>query len=154
MNAGVVLRRITKIPLALEAAAELIFAAITTRQPEHRYFQTYGLAPIDRPPPEGDERLKRLALTVGRMVARVARLAPTRAVCLQQALATHRMLRRRGHKTAVMFGVARPDGTGASDGLDANDADIVAHAWVEAHGVIANGARADLDRFAVVGLYG
>jgi hypothetical protein len=56
---------------------------------------------------------------IGQAITLAARRAPFRAVCLQQALAAQEMLRRRGLKTTIHFGVAANDRRG-----------IDAHAWV------------------------
>ena len=65
---------------------------------------------------------------VGRAVRRGAKIAPFRAVCLQQALAAALMLRRRGLSAEVHFGVARP-----------SDTPLQAHAWSICRGVVVTG---------------
>lgn len=69
-----------------------------------------------------------LAKEIGWAVTSAARYVPFRAVCLQQALAAHAMLRRRGIPSVMHFGVAR----GADDSLQA-------HAWLDASGVQVTG---------------
>ena len=68
---------------------------------------------------------------VSRAVARAARHAPFRAICLQQAFAALLMLRRRGLAATVHFGLAR-DGSG----------DLRAHAWARCGGVPVTGDSA------------
>ena len=60
---------------------------------------------------------------VGRIVARVADLAPVKAVCLPQAMAAQWMLRRRGIASRLFYGFRRPPG-----------ADLQLHAWLTAGG--------------------
>jgi hypothetical protein len=57
---------------------------------------------------------------------------PFRALCLQQALAAHAMLRRRGIASVIHFGTARA-GQGLADG----------HAWLDAAGVRVTGYPLD-----------
>ena len=63
-------------------------------------------------------------------VRRAGKIAPFRAVCLQQAIAASLMLRRRGLPAQVYFGVAR-------DGKTA----LEAHAWSICDGVVVTGER-------------
>ncbi len=66
----------------------------------------------------GDARLAReIGWAVGRMAAHV----PFKAVCLQQAIAAKLMLRRRGIRSALHFGIANGEGSGES---------LRAHAWL------------------------
>ena len=69
-----------------------------------------------------------IAADVGWAVTRAARYAPFRAVCLPQAIAAHRMLRRRGVASVMHFGAARRQ----TKTLDA-------HAWLDAAGVEVTG---------------
>ncbi|MBK1664463.1 hypothetical protein CKO38_05665 [Rhodospirillum rubrum] len=69
-------------------------------------------------------------LLVGTAVRRAAAIAPFRAVCLQQAVAAALMLRRRGHKAQVHFGVTRDH-----DGM------ITAHAWTRCQGQVVTGEQ-------------
>ena len=86
--------------------------------------------------PEGQT----LADAIGRAIRRSSRIAPFRAVCLQEALAAAMMLRRRGCPTEVHFGVSRDDA-----GL------ITAHAWSVFRGVVVTGeeARAEQTPIAI-----
>ena len=70
----------------------------------------------------------RLAEDIGWAVTRAARYVLFKAVCLPQAMAAQAMLRRRGVKSVMHFGVAK--GTGKP--LDA-------HAWLDAAGVEVTG---------------
>ena len=80
------------------------------------------------------------AAQVGRAVARAARHAPFRAVCLQQAFAATLMLRRRGLAATVHLGVAR----------EAPGADLTAHAWSRCGDIPVTGEAAAADFTAVV----
>lgn len=67
----------------------------------------------------GRGRVAAEACEVGRAIARAARYAPFRAVCLQQAFAALLILRRRGLAATVHLGLAREAGAGT----------LKAHAW-------------------------
>jgi hypothetical protein len=67
----------------------------------------------------GGRRSEAEAGDVSRAITRVARHAPFRAVCLQQAFAAALMLRRRGLAATVHLGVAR----------EAPEPELKAHAW-------------------------
>jgi Transglutaminase-like superfamily len=69
-----------------------------------------------------------IAKDVSWAVTRAARYAPFEAVCLPQAMAAQRMLRRRGVASVMHFGAVR---------RQANDLD--AHAWLDAAGVEVTG---------------
>lgn len=69
-----------------------------------------------------------IAEEVGWAVTRAARYAPFKAVCLPQAMAAHRMLRRRGITGAMHFGAAK-------DQVRL----LEAHAWLDAAGVEVTG---------------
>jgi hypothetical protein len=69
-----------------------------------------------------ESRDRALARKVGWAVTRMARHAPFRAVCLQQAIAAKMMLRRRGVASAMHLGVASPEALGAP---------LQAHAWLD-----------------------
>lgn len=86
--------------------------------------------PTARPVPE------RLAWAV----ATAARRLPG-ATCLVQALTADAMLRRRGYRAAVRFGVRAGRG---------RPHPIEAHAWVECEGSVVLGATSDLADFAVL----
>jgi hypothetical protein len=79
------------------------------------------------------------AAQVSRAIARAARWAPFRAVCLQQAFAAALMLRRRGLAATVHLGVAR----------DVPGADLAAHAWSRCGDFPVTGEAAEGDFTAV-----
>jgi hypothetical protein len=69
-----------------------------------------------------------IAREVSWAVTRAARYMPFKAACLQQAIAAHRMLRRRSVASVMHFGA----GKGKTKLLDA-------HAWLDAGGVEVTG---------------
>ncbi len=71
-----------------------------------------------------------IVLLIGDAVRRAASVAPFKAVCLQQAVAASLMLRRRGYRTQIHFGVTKDEG-GA----------LIAHAWSRCHGKLVTGAQ-------------
>jgi len=79
--------------------------------------------------------------SVGHAVRRAAKIAPFRAVCLQQALAAAVMLRRRGLRTEVHFGVAKLD-----------DIPLAAHAWSVCRGVVVTG-ESGMERFTPLAVF-
>lgn len=143
---NVPLGTVPRLFLASEALGELTLARMATVLPERWYFRLYGLTPQTDERCSADTALQPRVALIGRAVARVANIVPFRAVCLQQALATRRMLRRRGVAAEIVFGLL-------SDADGSQPGDVVAHAWVEVSGLTANGWRQDLARFAVVGRY-
>jgi len=74
------------------------------------------------------EEEARTAKAVGWAIKTAAPWMPFRAVCLQQAMAAHAMLKRRGIASAMHFGA----GKGADKPIDA-------HAWLDAAGVKVTG---------------
>lgn len=145
--------RIRVLPIALEAGFELALASALTRFPERWYFRRYGLNPTHAPavplsaarPPPGSAAAR--AARAGHVVRRVADMLPVRAVCLQQSLATRRMLLRRGMSPVMVFGIRRK----VSDGGESVERE--AHAWIEVEGIVANGYRSDLVAFDQVGRF-
>jgi hypothetical protein len=79
-------------------------------------------------PPDPPSAQRALAGEIGWAVTRAARHVPFKAVCLPQAMAAQRMLRRRGITAVLFFGVAR-DAGGA----------VESHAWLLAAGVEVTG---------------
>jgi hypothetical protein len=79
----------------------------------------------------------RPASRVGWAINAAAPLLPARS-CLNDALAAHVMLTRRGHPSLLRLGVKR--GT-------AGDEAVQAHAWVECDGAIVTGAMDGLDQY-------
>lgn len=87
-------------------------------------------------PPDGARRLGapitaqqvQAAMEVGWAVTRAARYVPFKAVCLAQAMAAHRMLRRRGIASVMHFGATK-----------STEKPLQAHAWLDAAGVEVTG---------------
>lgn len=134
--------------LAAEATAELIRARLDTLRPATHYTRILGT--LGETAAAAADRDVGQAHEIGHVTARVAGFMPFRALCLQQALAVRRMLRRRSIPATVYLGVAR-----ASAGqLREADATDIAHAWVSAGDTVISGGDADLSRFVVVGVFG
>jgi hypothetical protein len=123
--------------LAFEAGAELLRARVMTLLPARIYTRDFGRMGAVSDAPDGvpdgtrDSRdtgglNSEMAAEIGGMVDSVARAMPFRAVCLQQALASSRMLRRRGVPVIVYLGVNRNPAERAAPELEA-----AAHAWVK-----------------------
>jgi hypothetical protein len=115
--------------LALEAGAELLRARVMTLLPARIYTRDFGRlgAVSDASPPatEVNGQDAETAAEIGGMVDRAAQAMPFRAVCLQQALASSRMLRRRGVGAVVYLGVNRNSAERTKPELGK-----AAHAWV------------------------
>ncbi|MDT8345201.1 MAG: lasso peptide biosynthesis B2 protein [Thermohalobaculum sp.] len=131
-----------------EAFLELTLAFAVTRLPEKLYFRLLGLTPVAAGAgapgdPEGAEVFA--GQVVGDAVARMAARVPFRALCLQQSIAVHRMLRRRGVASAIVFGLRPAGGAGRDD---------LAHAWVTVRGSTVSGLIEDLESYAVLARYG
>lgn len=131
--------------LALEAGWELARARIATSRPAAHYTRLLGASASDNAPAPAAPEQEQAAAEIGAVVERAARWMPFRALCLQQAIATRRMLDRRGLPAVVYLGLAR-DPAARSAG------DEPAHAWVRTGGKVVMGDT-DLDRFAVVGTF-
>ena len=116
--------------LALEVVAELLRARAMTLLPARIYTRDFGRmgAVSGAPKPEAAANGQDIetATEIGGMVDRVAEVMPFRAVCLQQALASSRMLRRRGVPAIVYLGVNRDPAERTAPKLGK-----AAHAWVE-----------------------
>jgi len=133
--------------LALEAAGELARARLITLLPARIYTRDFGsmngasgAAAVGACPEAASE----IGCMIGRMVETVARAMPFRALCLQQAVAARRMLRRRGVRATVYLGVKRNAAARNMAGQGG-----VAHAWVEVGSQVVNGDK-NLGDFAVV----
>ena len=143
--------------LALEALAELALAAALTRLPAASYTRQFG-SQIRQAAGAADEPDGRAgpdrADEIGWIVAAVARRVPFRAVCLQQAMAASRMLRRRAISAEVRLGV-NPDAVrrGVESRGQGRNLPASAHAWVVCQGRVIVGAMPDLDRYAVLGRF-
>lgn len=133
--------------LALESLAELVRARIVTLLPARIYTRDLGAvahaAALPATPEQNDE-----AVRIGRIVDKVARYLPFRALCLQQAIAVRRMLRRRGVPVSVCLGISRNREDRAAPALGR-----AAHAWVEVGDRVVSGAG-ELERYAVVARFG
>ncbi|MEM0991092.1 MAG: lasso peptide biosynthesis B2 protein [Pseudomonadota bacterium] len=130
--------------LAFEALWELTRARLDTMRPAAHYTRALGAQGTEAP--EASRAQRATGYEVGHVVGRVADVVPFRAVCLQQAIAVSRMLRRRQVPATVYLGLS----LSADDGKVAGKRD--AHAWVKTgHHVIAG--RTDVNRFAVVGTF-
>lgn len=123
--------------LAFEAFAELARARLLTLLPARIYTAQLGVmcdaAHHDQPDATEIPDAER-ATEIGRMVERVARATPFRALCLQQAIAVRRMLTRRGLRATVLLGVSRI----AADRAEPRDG-TAAHAWVKVGARVING---------------
>lgn len=131
--------------MALEAGWELLRARLDTVRPASHYTRHFGT--LGAEPAEAAPEQELLAAEIGAVVERVAARLPFRALCLQQALATRRMLRRRGVPATVFLGLLRDPAARQGGGADDR-----AHAWVQSGSRVVSGDR-DLDRFAVVGAF-
>lgn len=127
--------------LAFEAGWELLRARIDTARPPAHYLRRLGVLRAVVPEHCAGDDLR--AAEIGRVVRRVARLMPFRAVCLQQALAVRRMLNRRGLPATVHLGVAQDCASGGPE---------VAHAWVISGNRVVSG-EADFERYVVIGTF-
>lgn len=143
-----------RILLAFEAAFELALARLNTLGPAQHYTRIMGELegrPVSAAP---DQQMR--AQTIGHIVELTARVMPFRAVCLQQVLATRRMLRRRHVPATVFLGIlpeeARRSGEPASPKYNA-DPLIAAHAWVKSGDRVVNGNMRDLERYVVLGMF-
>lgn len=79
-----------------------------------------------------------IASRISWAVQACARRAPFRAVCFQQGLAAHVMLRRRGIPSVLYYGVS-----------EGEDRRLAAHVWVCDRGRIVIGGK-DISRFVVL----
>lgn len=130
--------------LAFEAVVMLALARIDSARSAAHYTAILGKAGREAASPtEQDERTAR---RIGHIVLRVSRYMPFRAVCLQQAIATRRMLRRRNVPATVFLGVT-PDLEKWGKSRD------TAHAWVVSGSSVVSGLQGDLDEMIVVGRF-
>lgn len=98
------------------------------------------LGPIDAPPdtPEQlDAARTRHARNIGRRIDQVAGRVPFQAVCLPRAMAGRWILARRGIPSHVVLGSRRGD---------ADEADMMFHAWLVAGDTVVTGAG-QLERY-------
>ena len=129
--------------LALEAIGELARARLITLLPARIYTRDFGSLNKALTVVAASGYLEE-AVEIGHMVEVVARAMPFRAVCLQQAVAVRRMLRRRDMRATVCLGV-NLDPTGRASPVQGT----AAHAWVEVGSQVING-DGDLENLAVV----
>ncbi len=137
MSARPLLRRIRRFGrlssesrrLAVEAALALLLAQLLVRFiPPRFWLRLLDVEPGARPggdigptsvqPRQQDLRVPR---KVGRIAGKMARHLPFRARCLAQSMAAQWMLRRRGIRSILAFGVRRSVGENAS---------LEYHAWL------------------------
>ena len=121
--------------LVAEAAASMLAARISLAIfPFRRVSRSFGafVAPTDpRVATQAQgrgEAQARVAKEIGWAVRASAPWMPFRSVCLQQAIAAHAMLRRRGIASVMHFGAGKSD-----------EKPIDAHAWLDAAGVKVTG---------------
>ena len=131
--------------LTAEIVAELVRARLLTLFSPHRYLPPVRLETVAA---EGDARQVSEAAKIGRLVERFAAWMPFRAVCLQQAVATSRMLLRRRVPAVLCLGVSSDPNHRLvpSEGR-------AAHAWVCVGDRVVCGGTA-LQHYAVVGRFG
>lgn len=109
--------------LHLEAVFELYFARCRVLlTPVSRYSKGWG-GLDEKARGTGDISSTPLVNDVSRAVTVMARYLPGKLVCLPQAMAAQRMLRRRGISSTLFLGVRRSDTTS-----------LEAHAWLESSG--------------------
>lgn len=80
---------------------------------------------------------------IGNAILRASRRSPWRTKCLEQALAGKFMLKARGLKSTIFFGVAKSQCDSKS---------LIAHAWLVCNGQVVTGGSS-LDTFTVVGKF-
>lgn len=130
--------------LALEAGYELVRARFQTLRATKTYLADLG--EMGKDPADAEPAQVEHAREIGHMVAIVAKVAPFRALCLQQAIAVRRMLHRRDIPAKVYLGLSTSAATDPGQSRDA-------HAWVETGPSVVSGDQ-DLNRFAVVATFG
>lgn len=120
--------------LALEAALALLVARVLVGQVPARYWwRCIDTGPDSPSGPEDPAAPRRgFPRRAGRIVRKVARHAPFRALCLPQAMAAQWMLRRRGVQSRMVFGARR--GSTPERAIDF-------HAWLIAGGECVIGAE-------------
>lgn len=107
--------KLRDVPILSEAVLALGVGAFCLAFVPFRHVARHGVQSGGRPARTRDD-----IMPVRRAVRRAARNVPWRALCFEQALATHAMLRRRGISSVLHYGVAR-DGPGDA---------LKAHVWV------------------------
>lgn len=142
---------------AIEAAAELVRARLMTLLPTRVYSRDFGRMNSSSTTSEtqslvsdaiGNREQIKMATEIGHVVEIVAKTMPFRAVCLQQSLASCRMLRRRGIRAVVCLAVNRHAAERAMP-----ERGKAAHAWIEV-GSEPIGGGGNLEDYAVVARFG
>lgn len=128
----------TERRLLLEAAFGLTAAQLQVRLLGFKRL-SHGLGAHMAEAPRAEPEAVREARRVRSALDVAARNLPWKPVCLPQAIAAVRMLRRRGIASTLYLGVDR------TRNLDA-------HAWVRVGGVVVTGGPVD-ERFAVVSTF-
>ena len=108
--------KLRDIPILTEAVLALGLGAFCLAFVPFRHVAKHGVRAGGRPARTRDE-----VMPVRRAVRRAARNVPWRAMCFEQGLATHVMLRRRGLSSVLHYGVAREQGEARG---------LRAHVWV------------------------
>jgi hypothetical protein len=129
--------------MALEVVAELLRARLVTLLSARIYTRDFGSL-LSSPDTSVTSVCPELASETGHMVQAVAEAMPFRALCLQQAIAVRRILRRRGVRATVCLGVNRDPACRAAPGQG-----TAAHAWVEVGSNVISG-DGNLSNYAVV----
>lgn len=137
--------------LAIEAAVELFFARLNTLGSARHFTAIMGQ--FEGSPYRADAVAQERAEQIGYVVDQTARVMPFRAVCLQQVLATRRMLRRRHIPATVYLGVLPDEAATAKPECPDPDAALAAHAWVMSGDRVINGRTPNLDSYVVLGMF-
>lgn len=107
--------KLRDVPILTEAVLALGVGAFCLAFVPFRHVARHGMRSGGHPARTRDD-----IMPVRRAVRRAARNVPWRAMCFEQGLAAHAMLRRRGISSVLHYGVAR-DGQGDT---------LKAHVWV------------------------
>ncbi len=140
--------------MALEAVLELAIARINTFGTARHFTSLMG--ELEGRPISADQPQQVRAARIGYIVAQTARLMPFRCVCLQQVLASRRMLRRRHIPATVYLGILPDEMPGADQTIvPARDTlpGSTAHAWIKSGNRVVNGETKDLENYVVVGVF-
>lgn len=118
--------------MVAEAMAALALGRILTSLPMRIHVRVFGRAERATPLLLRPEQIE-IAIRVGSAVQRAAQVVPFKAVCIEQTLAAHMILRSRAVPTTAYLGVRRdpdkrapdPDGFNAHTWLRAGDEIII-----------------------------
>ncbi len=139
---------------ALEAIFELAFARLNTLASAKHFTSLMG--ELEGRPVAANRDQQIRAARIGYIVEQMSRRLPFRCVCLQQALASRRMLKRRHLPATVYLGVLPEEMPGPSQQPDRRDDMLpgsAAHAWVKSGDRVINGDSPDLGRYVVLGIF-